>query len=106
LTFLEIALSLLCIIFLVSIVWLARNLYRMGVLVLKVQDTLEDSLEIIDERIESVDSILAIPLFSDSPEIKRLQRDMTECRDAVLDIAYSLSDSLRSEEEQTPGDQF
>tara|TARA_B100000212_G_C27369149_1_gene531746 strand:- start:2014 stop:2250 length:237 start_codon:yes stop_codon:yes gene_type:complete len=78
----------------------------MGVLVLKVQDTLEDSLEIIDERIESVDSILAIPLFSDSPEIKRLQRDMTECRDAVLDIAYSLSDSLRSEEEQTPGDQF
>ncbi len=105
-TFLEIALSLLCIIFLVSIVWLARNLYRMGVLVLKVQDTLEDSLEIIDERIESVDSILAIPLFSDSPEIKRLQRDMTECRDAVLDIAYSLSDSLRSEEEQTPGDQF
>ena len=60
-------------------------------IVLNVQDTLEESLEIIDSRIDSIESILAIPLFSDSPEIKRLQNDMLECRDAVLDVANSLS---------------
>lgn len=65
---------------------------------LTVQDVLEDSLEIVDDRIESIDDILAIPLFSDSPEIKRLQNDMTSSRDAILEVAYALSNSMSKED--------
>ena len=71
-----------------------RLLYNTGMIVLNVQDTLEESHEVIDARIDSIESILAIPLFSDSPEIKRLQNDMLECRDAVLDVANSLSKNV------------
>ncbi len=94
---LEISLAILSTVLLIGCVWMARTLYRLGVLILKVQDTLEESLEVIDERVESVDKILEIPLFSDSPEIKRLQKDMTACRDSLLDIAYSLSSSMNDQ---------
>lgn len=90
-TSLEIFLALLCFALACAVAFAFRLLYNTGMIVLNVQDTLEESLEIIDSRIDSIESILAIPLFSDSPEIKRLQNDMLECRDAVLDVANSLS---------------
>jgi hypothetical protein len=76
-------------------------LYKTGLVVLAVQDTLEESLEVIDDRIESINEILAIPLFSDSPEIKRLQSDMTASRDAILEVAYALSNSMAKEDTST-----
>lgn len=100
-TILEIILLLLFVIQGVANAWLASMLYKTGILVLTVQDTLEDSLEIIDNRIDSIDEILAIPLFSDSPEIKRLKSDMTRSRDAMMDVANALSSSM-SEENEAP----
>jgi hypothetical protein len=81
-----------------AIAWLVNKLYGIGILVLTVQDVLEESLEIVDDRIESIDDILAIPLFSDSPEIKKLQNDMTSSRDAILEVAYALSSSMSKED--------
>ncbi len=80
---------------------MARALYNIGILVLRVQDTLEESLQVMDEKVESIDKILEIPLFSDSPEIKKLQRDMIASRDAILDVAYALSDSMEKEQESS-----
>ena len=74
-TILEVILLVLIAAQATAIAWLANKLYNIGILVLTVQDVLEESLEIVDNRIESIDDILAIPLFSDSPEIKRLQND-------------------------------
>ena len=76
-------------------------LYKTGVIVLNVQDTMEESLTVIDARIDSINKILDIPLFSDSPEIKNLRKDMTMCRDAMLDIAYSLSASIQKQEDSS-----
>ncbi len=101
-TFLEITLSVLCLTMLVALVWCGRTLYRLGTTVLRIQDELETSLDIIDERVDSMDKILEIPLFSDSPEIKRLRSDMTTCRESILDIAYALSNSIQTKNEN-PG---
>ena len=98
-TILEISLLLLLLAQTVVVAWLAYTLYNTGILLLTVQDTLEDSLETIDDRIDSINKILAIPLFSDSPEIKRLQNDMTSSRDAVLEVAYALSNSMTRDED-------
>lgn len=100
-TILEIVLLLLLSTQTAAVVWLAYNLYNTGILLLTVQDTLEDSLEIIDDRIDSINKILAIPLFSDSPEIKKLQSDMTSSRDAVLEVAYALSNSMARDEDHS-----
>lgn len=68
-------------------------------IILEVQDTLEDSLVVLDDRTESIEKVLSIPLFSDSPEIKSIQRDMIACRDAILGIAYALSSSINKKED-------
>ena len=97
-TFLEVTFGAICILLFALAAFLARTLYNTGVIVLRVQDTLEESLETIDDRVESIEKILEIPLFSDSPEIKRLRKDMLDCREAILDVAYSLSNSMTEKE--------
>ena len=97
-TFLEITLGIICIILFLACIVLAKKLYELGMIILQVQDTLEESLDVIDVRSESMEKILSIPLFSDSPEIKSIQRDMIACKDAMLGIAYALSSSINAEE--------
>ena len=99
-TYLEIFLIVIILMLLAVCVWMAVKLYTLGTTVLRVQDVLEESIETFDNRVESIEGILAIPLFSDSPEIKSLQRDMIACRDATLDIAYALSNTMNKEEQE------
>ena len=96
-TFLEIALIILVVALAASLAWVLRLLYRTGVIVLNVQDALEESLEVIDERVSSIDKVLEIPLFSDSQEIKSLRKDMVTCRDSILNVAYSLTNSVQQD---------
>ena len=99
-TILELFLSLLCLFLLALLVYVTFLLYKFGILILNVQDTIEQSLQILDERSQSVEKILNIPLFFDSPEIKRLHKDMVACRDAILSVAYILTDSLSDDNEK------
>lgn len=99
-TILELFLALLCLFLLALLVYVTFLLYKFGILILNVQDTIEQSLQILDERSQSVEKILNIPLFFDSPEIKRLHKDMVACRDAVLSVAYILTDSLSNDNEK------
>lgn len=71
-----------------------RTLYKLGVTMLKVEDTLENSLGVVDERIESMQKILEVPLFSDSPEIKKIHADMRACQEALIDIANTLTNDM------------
>ena len=103
-TFLEIALIILATVLAASLAWALRLLYRTGVIVLNVQDALEESLEVIDERVLSIDRVLEIPLFSDSPEIKNLRKDMVTCRDSILNVAYSLTNSVQQDNLDTAQD--
>ena len=93
-TLLEITLAVICLLLLVACFFLVKKLYDIGMIVLDVQDSIEESLELLDDRAESMERILSIPLFSDSPEIKSIQRDMIACRDTILGIAYALSSSV------------
>ena len=74
---------------------------RFGLVILKVQDSIEESLDVLDERYESISKILEIPLFYDSPEIRKVVDDIRQTRDAILVIANSIGASveLYNEEE-------
>ena len=63
---------------------------KIGTMVLRIQDTIEETLDILDERYESISKILEIPLYNDSPEIRRIHSDISHCRDAILLIANRL----------------
>jgi hypothetical protein len=64
---------------------------KFGLIILKVQDTVEDALDVLDERYYSINKIMETPLFYDSPEIRRVLKDITVTRDSILAIAQSLT---------------
>ena len=74
--------------------------YRNAMAILRVQDAIEESLDILDKRYESISKILNIPLFYDSPEIKRAVNDIAKCRDSVLYVANQLT-SIQEEDEES-----
>lgn len=77
--------------------------YRSAMTILRVQDAVEESLDVLDKRYESISKILKIPLFYDSLEIKRAVEDISKCRGAILYVANQLT-SIQEEEEES-GDQ-
>ena len=71
---------------------------KFGILVLRFQDALEDSLDVIDEKYNSITSICERPLFYDSPEVRQVLKDIKDTRDSLHGIAFSLSSSFQVED--------
>jgi hypothetical protein len=66
---------------------------------LKVEDAVEECLDILDERYASISDVLEIPLFDDSPQIKTVHTDIKRSRDAILNIANVLTNGIIDQEE-------
>ena len=78
----------------VLVVLLAISIYlniKLGIMILKVQDAVEDSLDILDEKFASISKILEIPLFYDSAEIRGVLEDIRASRESILDVARMLT---------------
>jgi hypothetical protein len=71
----------------------------MALAMLRVQDAVEESLDVLDKRYESISKILKIPLFYDSPEIKKTVEDIRRSRDAILYVAKQLTTIQEDDEE-------
>jgi len=75
---------------------------RFGILIIRIQDALEDSLDVIDERYESITAVCERPLFYDSPEVRQVLEDIKETRTALHKIAYALSKNFEGAEDPDP----
>ena len=53
--------------------------------------SIEDSLDILDNRYASISEILERPVFFDSLEVRQVINDISSSREAILLIARSLS---------------
>jgi hypothetical protein len=73
--------------------------YKNAMIIFRVQDAIEESLDILDNRYESISKILKIPLFYDSPEIKNAVNDISKSRDAILYVANQLTSIQEQEDE-------
>jgi len=89
--------SVLSIISIVSIYFCIK----LGILILNVQDTLEEALDVIDEKYASITNICERPLFYDSPEVKKVLNDIKDTRNALHKIAISLSSNFEIIEDTT-----
>jgi hypothetical protein len=58
-----------------------------------MQETIENSLDVIDVKYANVSKILEIPLFFDSPEIKSVLRELEDTRDSLLYVANELTNN-------------
>ena len=72
-------------------------------IILAFQEKIEESLDILDEKYNSISTILEKPVFFDSLEIREVIRDISTSRDAILYIANnlcSIEQNIDSEEVQ------
>ena len=69
---------------------------KFAMILIKLEDTLEASLDKLDERHESISKILEIPLFYDSQEVRQVIEDVDQCRTSILEVARSLSKNVSS----------
>ena len=77
---------------------------RLGKTVLQVQDSVEDALDILDERYQSISKILEIPVFFDSVEVRKVISEIKISQSAVLNVANSLSEPFSQPEDNRDQD--
>ena len=64
--------------------------YKHGILILNMVETIENTLDVLDEKYQSINAILEIPLFFDSPQIRDVSENIKDCRDAILEVASAI----------------
>ena len=85
---------------------LAISLYycfKFAMIILRVQDVLEQSLDTLDERYGNMTEILARPLFYDSPEVRAVLEDIRVSRESVHVIAKALVENFETEQNNAEG---
>jgi hypothetical protein len=88
----------------IALIFISKFAYQSAMTILRIQDAVEESLDVLDNRYESITKILKIPLFYDSPEIKRAVNDISKSRDAILYVANQLT-SIQEQEEEDDGNE-
>ena len=78
---------ILLILFCISLVFL----YKFSMILINMEDALEDCLDLLDERYESMSKILETPVFFDSMEVRQVVNNLKRSRDAVLVVANVLT---------------
>ena len=73
---------------------------KFALIIIKVQEALEDSLDIIDNKYSSLSKILEIPIFYNSPEVKLAITEIEDTRDSLLYIANQLTSNLKKYKEE------
>ena len=78
------------------------KLYRFSVLILDMESAIEECLDLLNDRYESMSQILEKPIFFDSVEIRQMVADLKDSHDAVLNVAnrLTLGKGLESEVNQ------
>ena len=97
----HIIIAILSILLLISLFYVIK----FSLIIFKIEDAIEESLDIIDERYRSMSKILEIPLFFDSPQIRQVVNDIKVTRDTLLLVANkfaSIDEKVVENESLTP----
>ena len=85
--------STISILFLISLYYCIK----FALIIIKIQDVIEDSLDKIDLKYNRISQISEIPVFFDSPEIKNLLFEIDSVKSIVHAISYNLANINKKE---------
>ena len=88
--------SLLSILLIVSIYFCVK----FALIIINIQETIEECLDILDEKYAIISNILSRPIFYESREIREVLAKLKESRDAILFIAQKLTNKDDEETEE------
>lgn len=98
-------LAILCIILIVLLSVSLYYNYKIGKIVLQVEDVIEESLDEIDQIYASISKILDIPVFFDSIEVRQVISDIDQARQIILKIANNLANVTKDEDDTQEKDE-
>jgi len=90
---------LCCILFLLCL-FLGFKLYKFSILLINLEDAIEESLDLLDERYKNINKILQKPVFFDSIEVRQVIEEIRLSHNAILKIANLLTKDIGQEGEQ------
>ena len=93
---LEISLTIVSFLFIVA----SYYAIKFALTILKIQESIEDSLDIIEQKHNSISEILKRPLFFENSEVRQVLKDIEGTRTAIHEIAFSLSENFDASLEQ------
>ena len=70
---------------------LSYKLYKFSILILNIESAVEESLDMLNEKYESIGKILRKDIFFDSVEIRQVIADIKDSQDSILLIANKLT---------------
>ena len=65
-------------------------------ILIKVEDALEESLDLLDKHYDEVSEILTRPLFFDSPEVRNVHSAIRACQESILNVTRVLVKNVSS----------
>ena len=68
-----------------------KKLYEFSVIIISIEDSLEECLDLLNEKYASMNNVLNTPIFFDSVEIRQVVNDISECHKAILVVANKLT---------------
>ena len=91
-----ILIGLCCLLFSLCLIF-AWKLYKFSIIIMDVEDAIEESLDILDQRYGKMNEILQKPVFFDSIEVRQVIADIRDCHSAILLIANKLTNNMGTE---------
>jgi hypothetical protein len=90
-----------CFFVLISfLVFLVYKLYRFSMLILKIEESVEDCLDILNERYKSVSKILQKEIFFDSVEVRQVIAEIKASQVAILIVANVLTEDMEKNDNE------
>lgn len=87
-----------CVLLLLALLaFVSYKLFKFSMIIIEFEDTVEECLDIFDERYKSISEILEIPVFFDSIEVRRVISEISECRDSLVVVANKLTKNTERE---------
>jgi len=74
---------------------------KFAMIIIKMQDVIEDSLDVLDEKYSKISEILSIPIFYDSKEVRDVLYEINGVRNSILEIAQKLTNEEEIKDEET-----
>ena len=70
---------------------LGYYLYKFSMIIIKIEDDIEDSLDELDESFSKMNEILDKPIFFDSVEVRQCISEIEKTRNIIIKVANRLT---------------
>jgi len=91
-SYITISLTILCILLTCALSLSVYFNVKHGLLLLRIQDSIESSLDVLDIKYSRISEILEIPIFFDSVEVRQVISEIQDARDSILHIANKITE--------------